>query len=643
MIIEGTNPGGFATSSDVLVQAGYMYFRGTDNAVWRVNAANPGDCANFGGPATISTRSNVCPADDGHIYFCGTDGKVWRMSIAQPHNPTALGNFTAASDVLAANGYVYFRGTDNAVWQVNAANPSECTNFGGPGVLSTQSNVYPADDGHIYFCGTDGKVWRVSAAQPHNPAALGNFTAASDVLAAKGYVYFRGTDNAVWQVNAANPSECTNFGGPAVVSTQSRVYPADDGYLYFRGTDGKAWRLNASPPHDHGTPGDITAASATFAAGGAMYLQGPAHLVWRYSFQTGTLADYATAAVSTLQDWYDEQAGLWLIPTQPNMPDTTGWWNSANALYALIDYMANTHTSGYAGVIENTFSRNSGGNFLNQFYDDEGWWALAWINACDFTADAAQKQNYLTMAKTIFEDMTKGWSPQPFGGGVIWQKATQSMNSIENELFLAVAVRLYQRTSGAEQAQYSGWLQRAGQWFYDRFVNVPSAQHLIYDGIVTSPSDPSGYVFHEATYTYTQGVIIGALADMAAANIDFAGQNPLTLAVQIANAATARLAQNGILTEYGSVEVGISPDGAQFKGIFMRNLAHLAAQVGAPGNASYLSFIQRNSHSVLLSSRNSMNQFGFRWQGPFDQADAVRQISALEALNAAMRVGVTSP
>jgi hypothetical protein len=130
---------------------------------------------------------------------------------------------------------------------------------------------------------------------------------------------------------------------------------------------------------------------------------------------------------------------------------------------------------------------------------------------------------------------------------------------------------------------------------------------------------------------------------MDAENIDFAGQNPLTVAVQIADAATTLLASSGILTEYGPAEVGISPDGAQFKGIFIRNLARLAAHIGAPANAGYVSFIQQNAHSVLLSDRNCMNQFGYRWQGNFDQADAVRQISALEALNAAMRMGVTSP
>jgi predicted alpha-1,6-mannanase (GH76 family) len=340
---------------------------------------------------------------------------------------------------------------------------------------------------------------------------------------------------------------------------------------------------------------------------------------------------HASTAVIALQDWYDWQTGLWAVPDSP------GWWNSANALYALVDYMLLTGTGRYLDVVQNTFGKNGDGGFLNDFYDDEGWWSLAWIHAHDLARDQARKHGFLGMAKAIFADMETGWEPRTCGGGVLWKKGAEAKNSIENELFLAVAARLYQRTAGQERAHYLRWIRRAGQWFHRNFIAVPGAGSLIYDGLVADPSAACKHDGHEQTFTYVQGVILGALADMSTCGISLAGHEPLPIATRIADAASSRLARDGILTEYGAGYPAGS-DLPQFKGIFMRNLAHLAARLGPPGNAPYVDFIRRNAGSVVSSNSNASNQFGYRWQGPFDEADAVRQTSALEALNAALRV-----
>ena len=360
-------------------------------------------------------------------------------------------------------------------------------------------------------------------------------------------------------------------------------------------------------------------------------------------FQGGTLALYATAAAASLQNWHDQRTGLWAVPGgAPCGPHDPGWWNSANALYALIDYMHLTGTEGYLHVVGNTFGRHEGSGFLNEFYDDEGWWALAWINAHDLARERGLRQEehrYLTMAKTIFADMERGWDPRTCDGGVLWKKGADDKNSIENELFLAVAARLHQRVPVLEREHYRHWIARAGQWFHDKFVAAGPGD-LIYDGLTSTGSHDG----HEATFTYTQGVILGALADMARAGMDIAGHDPLALATQVADAVLASpvLVQEGVLTEFGGPGAGTSNDLPQFKGIFMRNLSYLAAHIGPPDNAGYVAFIHRTADSLLARNRNSINQFGYRWQGPFDGPDAIRQSCALEALNAALRVGIES-
>jgi hypothetical protein len=116
------------------------------------------------------------------------------------------------------------------------------------------------------------------------------------------------------------------------------------------------------------------------------------------------------AGIDKLQSWYTQSTGLY---------QTTGWWNSANALTMLADYSLVARTASYTTVFSNSFQQaqktNSG--FLNNYYDDEGWWALAWIAAYDLT----HTQQYLDMASSIFTDMSGGWD-STCGGGIWWSK-----------------------------------------------------------------------------------------------------------------------------------------------------------------------------------------------------------------------------
>lgn len=170
-----------------------------------------------------------------------------------------------------------------------------------------------------------------------------------------------------------------------------------------------------------------------------------------------TYADHSVTALKTLQTFYDESDGLW---------ETTGWWNSANCLTVLGDFLSlavgGAEDLDLENILSNTFTQaqrtsqtaaktlvrgsskrlfesrytaspvigKSGlasrgfSGFINNYYDDEGWWALAWVKAYDVTGNT----QYLDMAESIFADMQGGVNGT-CGGGIWWSKDRKYKNA----------------------------------------------------------------------------------------------------------------------------------------------------------------------------------------------------------------------
>lgn len=324
---------------------------------------------------------------------------------------------------------------------------------------------------------------------------------------------------------------------------------------------------------------------------------------------------WAEQAVAALQRWYKPRTGLW---------KTAGWWNSANALTAVIQHSQRTGERRYLPVVETTHRRADRVNpgFTNEYYDDDGWWTLAWIAAFDLTGEV----KYLDLARTLFAGMAAGWD-DVCGGGLWWTRKKKYKNAIPNELFLLIAGRLHQRTTGAGRG-YLDWALREWQWFRASGLIGPAG--LVNDGLTADCANNGG-----TAWTYNQGVIIGGLVVLH----EITGEDAyLGQAEAIAAAALRGLTvPPGILAEPEERRaMGRRDDMAQFKGIFVRNLYELYRH--AP-RAGYRDFILANATSLWRYSRNQRNQVGLAWAGPFDRADATRQGSALDALNAA--VGVT--
>jgi predicted alpha-1,6-mannanase (GH76 family) len=348
--------------------------------------------------------------------------------------------------------------------------------------------------------------------------------------------------------------------------------------------------------------------------------------------------DRAAAGIRALLRWYVPETGLW---------KTTGWWNSANALTAVIRYIRYTGDWSCLWVVENTFvaAQRKHPDFVNTFFDDNAWWALAWIDAYDLTGYS----RYLGAARTIFARELEGWD-SACGGGLWWNEKRTYKNAITNELFLVLAGLLHQRTPGDQD--YRSWATRSWEWLRASGMIGPSG--LVNDGLTASCTNNGG-----TTWTYNQGVILGGLA----ASYQITGdQAYLRRGEAIADAALDRLADaRGILAEPCGPS-GCDGDQTQFKGIFVRYLHEFLRASSADGVSSaegvssadgvssvdgvrsadgmrgkpeYRAFILANADSVWDNARNAADQFGSRWGGPFDSADASRQSSALEVLTAA--------
>lgn len=363
----------------------------------------------------------------------------------------------------------------------------------------------------------------------------------------------------------------------------------------------------------------------------------------------------AQDAAKALQEWYDRPSGLW---------NTTGWWNSANCLTVLGDLALADNAVGEAINIKDIFQttfynaqktsatalktlnkvgmfvstykyekkdskqkRKAQGfpKFLNNFFDDEGWWGLALVRGWDNTGDPGM----LDAAQHIFDDMAENGIDKTCGGGVWWSKDKTYKNAIANELFIALGASLANRVA---QRKDSYIRQTLEVWNWFKQSGMINDKGLINDGLKQTDN---GCVNNGLqTWSYNQGVILGGLVELSKATGDKAF---LADAVNIANAALKALQDDkGIIREIDRCEPNCGDDGSQFKGIFVRNLAYL--HQAAPHD-NFRDAILKNADSIWAHNRNSKNQLGINWAGPAEAGKgptAATHSSAMDVLVGAL-------
>ncbi|KHN94181.1 glycosyl hydrolase [Metarhizium album ARSEF 1941] len=363
---------------------------------------------------------------------------------------------------------------------------------------------------------------------------------------------------------------------------------------------------------------------------------------------------FVVSAIRALNDdWYNIRTGIW----------DDAWWNSGNVITTLADFasirLGEANELNVGGYLRNTFyqaqkvnvktakfvdmsgmvksiycldqdrgcmakreflGKRGFDDFINDFYDDEGWWALGWIKSYDVSGDQA----YLNAAIDLFNDMRTGEGTE-CGGGIYWSKKRDYVNAIANELYLSVAAALARRVPGNDTFKTTAMKQ----WDWFERSGMINAQNLVNDGLDKSCKN-NGL----QTWTYNQGVVLGGLADLFLLTND---EKYIEKAVAIAQAAIKTLSgRNGILIEPDGCDARLNcgRDGSQFKGIFIRNLRYLH---DVAARQEFKDYIIRNADSILDNDKNG-DRFGVAWAGPYAQAIGATQSSALDALVAAVAV-----
>jgi predicted alpha-1,6-mannanase (GH76 family) len=325
-----------------------------------------------------------------------------------------------------------------------------------------------------------------------------------------------------------------------------------------------------------------------------------------------SLAPTARAAAGALMGFYDRASGRW----EPARP----WWQSGNALQALLDYMLLSGDTEHLWVLDHTveIQRRAymGGEFRSDSTDDTAWWALALVRAYDLTG----QERHLQVARTAAAWIGTYWD-DTCGGGVWWDVPQCTYkNAISNELYLKLLAALHNRTPG--DTADLGRALRTWRWF--RASGMLNDAGLVNDGLTQDGRCANN---GGETWTYNQGVILGALVELHRATGD---DDLLATARRIATAATTQLSPGGVLTEPGE-QTGA--DAPAFKGIFARNLGELDRAL--PGRP-YRAYLVRQAESLVAHASDGHHRYGVHWSGPFDSADTARQTSALDLLTAVL-------
>lgn len=300
--------------------------------------------------------------------------------------------------------------------------------------------------------------------------------------------------------------------------------------------------------------------------------------------------------------------------------NTFHYWRNAHALDVLLDaYIRKNDPQIKARMdelLEGMKTRN-GNTYINHFYDDMEWMALACIRAFEVTSDA----KYKNVAELLWTDIKGGWD-DTWGGGIYWNKERKNKNTPANAPAGIIAARMYQLNRHPEDLD---WARKIYQWQKTNLVDPVTG--LVWDGLDGTGTNKNW------KFTYNQGVYMGAAVELYKITGE---QVYLNDALKTANnSLTGDLTQGNVMKDEGG------GDGGLFKGILVRYMLLLITDGNLPATdaGKFVSFLKVNAETLWLQATvRPQVLFGSKWNATGSTIDLSTQLSGAMLMEAAAQL-----
>lgn len=290
------------------------------------------------------------------------------------------------------------------------------------------------------------------------------------------------------------------------------------------------------------------------------------------------------------------------------------YWPNAHALDVLVDaYLRNPSgiTKARMDDLMVGVKAKNGNTWLNYYYDDMEWMALACLRAYKATNDV----QYKNITDILWADIKAGWSSD-LGGGIWWRKDNPSKNTPSNMPAAILAARMYKAFNTAEDLE---WAMKIYDW--QKTVLYEPATGWVYDNIEKNGTKNTSWKF-----TYNQGTFLGAALELYDITKSTGYLNDAIAATDYA-VGSGFLTSNGILKDEGG------GDGGLFKGVFVRYFTRLIADGNLPADKknNYIAFLKKNGETLWSKGTNkSLILFGSAWDKiPGNSTDLTIQLSGV--------------